>query len=40
MSTGTPAGVGSLREPRSYLRPGDTVEISSPQLGTLTTHLS
>jgi len=40
VSTGTPAGVGSLRKPRSYLRPGDTVEISSPQLGTLTTHLA
>ena len=40
VATGTPAGVGSLRKPRSYLRPGDTVEISSPQLGTLTTHLS
>jgi 2-keto-4-pentenoate hydratase/2-oxohepta-3-ene-1,7-dioic acid hydratase in catechol pathway len=40
VATGTPAGVGSLREPRRYLRPGDTVEISSPQLGTLTTHLA
>jgi 2-keto-4-pentenoate hydratase/2-oxohepta-3-ene-1,7-dioic acid hydratase in catechol pathway len=40
VATGTPAGVGSTRKPRSYLQPGDTVEISSPQLGTLTTHLA
>ncbi len=40
VATGTPAGVGSLRNPPSYLRPGDTLEISSPQLGKLTTHLS
>jgi 2-keto-4-pentenoate hydratase/2-oxohepta-3-ene-1,7-dioic acid hydratase in catechol pathway len=40
ISTGTPAGVGSTRNPRSYLQPGDTTEISSPQLGTLTTHLA
>jgi 2-keto-4-pentenoate hydratase/2-oxohepta-3-ene-1,7-dioic acid hydratase in catechol pathway len=40
VSTGSPAGVGSLRKPRSYLQPGDTAEISSPQLGTLTTHLA
>jgi len=32
--------VGSLRKPRSYLQRGDTVEISSPQLGKLTTYLS
>ncbi len=36
VATGTPAGVGSLRNPRSYLRPGDETVISSPQLGELT----
>jgi 2-keto-4-pentenoate hydratase/2-oxohepta-3-ene-1,7-dioic acid hydratase in catechol pathway len=40
VATGSPAGVGSLRKPRCYLQPGDTAEISSPQLGTLTTHLA
>ena len=39
IATGTPAGVGSLRQPRTYLRPGDQTVISSLQLGTLTTHL-
>ncbi len=40
VATGTPAGVGSLREPRSYLEPGDETVISSPQLGTLTTRMA
>ena len=40
VATGTPAGVGSLRKPRSYLEPGDEVVISSPQLGTLTTRMA
>ena len=39
VSTGTPAGVGSLREPRSWLQPGDEVVISSPTLGELRTTL-
>jgi 2-keto-4-pentenoate hydratase/2-oxohepta-3-ene-1,7-dioic acid hydratase in catechol pathway len=39
VSTGTPAGVGSVREPRVWLRPGDQIEISSPTLGTLRTSL-
>jgi 2-keto-4-pentenoate hydratase/2-oxohepta-3-ene-1,7-dioic acid hydratase in catechol pathway len=39
VSTGTPSGVGSVREPRVWLRPGDEVEISSPSLGTLRTRL-
>ena len=37
--TGTPAGVGSLREPRVWLRPGDELAISSPQLGRLETRI-
>jgi 2-keto-4-pentenoate hydratase/2-oxohepta-3-ene-1,7-dioic acid hydratase in catechol pathway len=40
VATGSPAGVGSMRNPRSYLQPGDVVEISSPQLGTLVTELA
>ena len=39
VSTGTPAGVGSVREPRVWLKAGDQVEISSPTLGTLRTSL-
>ena len=37
VSTGTPSGVGSTREPRVWLKPGDEVVISSPQLGELRT---
>ena len=39
VSTGTPAGVGSVREPRVWLKPGDEVRISSPTLGVLETRL-
>ena len=39
VSTGTPAGVGSLRDPRVWLKPGDEVVISSPQLGVLETRM-
>ncbi|HKN93545.1 MAG TPA: fumarylacetoacetate hydrolase family protein [Thermoleophilaceae bacterium] len=35
VSTGTPSGVGSVREPRVWLKPGDEVTITSPSLGTL-----
>lgn len=37
ISTGTPAGVGIARKPSVWLRPGDVIEISSPQLGLLRT---
>lgn len=40
VSTGTPAGVGSLRDPPVWLKPGDEIEISSPQLGELRTRLA
>jgi 2-keto-4-pentenoate hydratase/2-oxohepta-3-ene-1,7-dioic acid hydratase in catechol pathway len=40
VATGTPAGVGSLREPRVWLKPGDEVVIDSPQLGTLETRIA
>ena len=39
VSTGTPSGVGSTREPRVWLKPGDEVVISSPQLGELRTTI-
>ena len=40
VSTGTPSGVGSVREPRVWLEPGDEIEISSPTLGTLRTSIA
>jgi 2-keto-4-pentenoate hydratase/2-oxohepta-3-ene-1,7-dioic acid hydratase in catechol pathway len=40
VATGTPAGVGSLRDPRVWLKAGDEVVISSPQLGELATRLA
>jgi 2-keto-4-pentenoate hydratase/2-oxohepta-3-ene-1,7-dioic acid hydratase in catechol pathway len=39
VSTGTPAGVGSTREPRVWLKPGDVIAISSPTLGRLETRI-
>ena len=40
VSTGTPAGVGSLRKPRVWLSPGDEIAIVSPQLGRLETRIA
>ena len=37
ISTGTPSGVGIARKPSVWLRPGDEIEISSPQIGSLRT---
>jgi 2-keto-4-pentenoate hydratase/2-oxohepta-3-ene-1,7-dioic acid hydratase in catechol pathway len=39
VATGTPAGVGSTREPRVWLQAGDEIVISSPQLGDLRTRI-
>ena len=39
VSTGTPAGVGSVRQPRVWLRPGDEIVVESPQLGRLETRV-
>ena len=39
VATGTPAGVGSLRRPRTWLAPGDEVVVSSPTLGRLATRI-
>ena len=40
VATGTPSGVGSLRDPKVWLEPGDEVVVSSPQLGELRTTLA
>jgi 2-keto-4-pentenoate hydratase/2-oxohepta-3-ene-1,7-dioic acid hydratase in catechol pathway len=40
ISTGTPSGVGSTREPRVWLKPGDEIVISSPTLGELRTEIA
>jgi acylpyruvate hydrolase len=39
VATGTPAGVGSTRDPKVWLAPGDEIVISSPQLGELRTRI-
>jgi 2-keto-4-pentenoate hydratase/2-oxohepta-3-ene-1,7-dioic acid hydratase in catechol pathway len=39
VATGTPAGVGGAREPRVWLKPGDEIVVSSPQLGRLRTTI-
>lgn len=40
IATGTPSGVGSTREPRVWLKPGDEIVISSPTLGELRTTIA
>ena len=40
VATGTPEGVGSMRDPHVWLKPGDHVAVSSPQLGVLETKLA
>jgi 2-keto-4-pentenoate hydratase/2-oxohepta-3-ene-1,7-dioic acid hydratase in catechol pathway len=40
VATGTPAGVGSMRDPRVWLKPEDEVVIRSPTLGQLETRLA
>jgi len=39
VSTGTPSGVGSTRDPRVWLKAGDEIAISSPTLGLLETRI-
>jgi 2-keto-4-pentenoate hydratase/2-oxohepta-3-ene-1,7-dioic acid hydratase in catechol pathway len=39
VSTGTPSGIGGAREPRVWLKPGDEVVVSSPQLGRLSARI-
>jgi acylpyruvate hydrolase len=40
VSTGTPAGVGSARQPRVWLADGDEIVVSSPTLGELRTTIA
>ena len=40
VSTGTPSGVGSVRDPRVWLKPRDEIVISSPTLGELRTTIA
>ena len=40
VSTGTPSGVGSVRDPRVWLKAGDEIVISSPTLGQLRTLIA
>jgi len=40
VATGTPAGVGSLRDPRVWLKPGDELVVRSPTLGRLETRIA
>ena len=40
VSTGTPDGVGSVREPRVWLAAGDEIVIESPTLGQLETRIA
>jgi 2-keto-4-pentenoate hydratase/2-oxohepta-3-ene-1,7-dioic acid hydratase in catechol pathway len=40
ISTGTPSGVGSTRDPHVWLAPGDRIEVSSPTLGRLETTIA
>ena len=40
VATGTPAGVGGARDPSVWLKPGDALVVSSPQLGRLETTLA
>ena len=39
IATGTPSGVGSVRDPRVWLKAGDEIVISSPTLGELRTTI-
>jgi 2-keto-4-pentenoate hydratase/2-oxohepta-3-ene-1,7-dioic acid hydratase in catechol pathway len=40
VATGTPSGVGSVRDPRVWLEDGDEIVISSPTLGRLETRIA
>ena len=40
VATGTPSGVGGARDPSVWLKPGDEVVVSSPQLGRLLTRIA
>jgi 2-keto-4-pentenoate hydratase/2-oxohepta-3-ene-1,7-dioic acid hydratase in catechol pathway len=37
--TGTPAGIGAVRQPPRFLQPGDTLETWAEGIGTIRNHL-
>jgi 2-keto-4-pentenoate hydratase/2-oxohepta-3-ene-1,7-dioic acid hydratase in catechol pathway len=39
IATGTPAGVGALRQPPLFLKPGDHLEVDIQQIGLLSNDL-
>ncbi len=39
IATGTPGGVGSMRKPPLWMKPGDSVEVEIDRLGTLTNRI-
>ena len=39
IATGTPSGVGFVRDPPEFMKPGDTVEVSIEGIGTLTNSI-
>lgn len=38
--TGTPAGVGAFRSPKTFLKDGDVVEVEMPKVGTLSNRMN
>ncbi len=38
--TGTPDGVGAVRKPPVWLKPGDTIEVNIPEIGTLSNTIA
>jgi 2-keto-4-pentenoate hydratase/2-oxohepta-3-ene-1,7-dioic acid hydratase in catechol pathway len=40
VATGTPSGVGSVRDPPAWLKPGDEIVVRSPTLGELRTPIA
>ena len=39
IATGTPPGAGARFDPPKYLKPGDVVEVASPQIGSLSNRV-
>jgi 2-keto-4-pentenoate hydratase/2-oxohepta-3-ene-1,7-dioic acid hydratase in catechol pathway len=39
IATGTPGGVGAFRDPKVWMKPGDTVEVEITNLGTLVNRI-
>ncbi|WP_407495719.1 fumarylacetoacetate hydrolase family protein [Pseudooceanicola sp. MF1-13] len=39
IATGTPSGVGNFRDPKVFMKPGDTIEVEIEGIGTLTNSI-